>query len=216
MHNLLLDTLLTPQASRAYAALLRRFPFPPSWPRVRGPLHHLKSYSLSEHARWSLVIPVLLRCWLRESHLRRPLVTVFQSNGSPNDLITQIVKCFAAAATSNCVLMSEHISIRDREKIHQIIMGHRVHLQNLLKMVANSLNADPRRSRSRSCSAQPTRETSRPKTITSTGPEAQHKKRNMSEEAQVVQTYLNYMKFTSESTTRHKRMSSAHRQTAMG
>ena len=52
------------------------------------------------------------------------LFTVFQSSGSPNGLITQIVKCFAAAATSNCVLMSEHISIRDREKIHQIITGH--------------------------------------------------------------------------------------------
>jgi hypothetical protein len=35
MHNLLLDTLLTPQATRAYAALLRRFPFPPNWPRVQ-------------------------------------------------------------------------------------------------------------------------------------------------------------------------------------
>jgi hypothetical protein len=193
MHNLLLDTLLTPQATRAYAALLRRFPFPPSWPRVQGPLHHLKSYSLSEHARWSLVAPVLLRCWLRENHLRRPLIAVFQSNGSPNDLIAQIVKCFAAAATSNCVLMSEHISIRDREKIYQIIMGHRVHLQGLLKMAANSLNADPRRSRSRSCSAQPTGETSRSDT-TITGPKAQNKRRNMSEEAQVVQTYLNYMK----------------------
>ena len=93
MHNLLLDTLLTPQASRAYAALLRRFPFPPCWPHVRGPLHHLKSYSLSEHARWSLVIPVLLRCWLRESHLRCPLVTVFQSNGSPNDPDFQMFCC---------------------------------------------------------------------------------------------------------------------------
>src|SRR4029077_19371755 len=32
MHNLLLDTLLTPQAAREYAAVLRRFPFPPNWP----------------------------------------------------------------------------------------------------------------------------------------------------------------------------------------
>src|ERR1700722_4295606 len=92
MHSMLLDTLLTQAAAKSYAAMLRSFPFPPSWPRVQGPLHHLKSYSLSEHARWSVVIPVLLRCWLRESHLRRPLVTVFQSNGSPNDLITLIVK----------------------------------------------------------------------------------------------------------------------------
>ena len=29
-------SLLTPQASRVYAALFRRFPFPPSWPRVQG------------------------------------------------------------------------------------------------------------------------------------------------------------------------------------
>jgi hypothetical protein len=83
----------TDTSSLPYAALLRRFPFPPSWPRVRGPLHHLKSYSLSEHARWSLVIPVLLRCWLRESHLRCPLVTVFQSNGSPNDPDFQMFCC---------------------------------------------------------------------------------------------------------------------------
>jgi hypothetical protein len=37
--------------------------------------------------------------------------------------MTQIFKCFAAAATSNCMLMSEHIAIRNREKIHQIITG---------------------------------------------------------------------------------------------
>ena len=195
MHNLLLDTLLTPQATHAYAALLRRFPFPPNWPRVQGPLHHLKSYSLSEHARWSLVIPVLLRCWLRENHLRRPLIAVFQSHGTPNDLITQIIKCFAAAATSNCVLMSEHISVSDRENLHQIIMGHRVHLQNLLKTAATSLKADPRRSRSRSRSLEPTRNTSRPDAPTMpTGPETQKNRRNTSEEAQAVQTYLNYMK----------------------
>jgi hypothetical protein len=29
--------------------------WPPSWPRVQGPLHHPKLYSLPEHARWSVV-----------------------------------------------------------------------------------------------------------------------------------------------------------------
>ena len=51
MHNLLLDTILTPAAAKSYAATLCSFPFPPGWPRIQGPLHHLKSYSLSEHAR---------------------------------------------------------------------------------------------------------------------------------------------------------------------
>ena len=70
MHSLLLDAILIPSAAKEYSAVLQAFPFPPSWPRVQGPLHHLKSYSLSEHARWSIVIPVLLRCWLWENHIR--------------------------------------------------------------------------------------------------------------------------------------------------
>lgn len=57
MHNLLPDTVLTNAAGREYATKLRSFPFPPGWPRVQGPLHHLKSYRISEHARWSVVIP---------------------------------------------------------------------------------------------------------------------------------------------------------------
>jgi hypothetical protein len=62
-------------------------------------------------------------------------------------------------------------------------------------MAANSLNAGPRRSRSRSHSLEPARDTSHPDAaIPPTGSETQKKKRNMSEEAQMVQTYLSYMK----------------------
>jgi hypothetical protein len=32
MHSLLLDSVLTISATRSYAALLRSFPFPPTWP----------------------------------------------------------------------------------------------------------------------------------------------------------------------------------------
>lgn len=61
MHNLLLDTVILPRFRKEYTTILRTFPFPPGWPRVQGPLYHLKSYTLSEHARWCLVIPVILR-----------------------------------------------------------------------------------------------------------------------------------------------------------
>ena len=151
MHNLLLEAILTPSSAKDYAAMLRTFPFPPSWPRVQGPLHHLKSYSLSEHARWSLVIPVLLRCWLREKHIRSHLLTVLRLNDTDNP-VDYIVSQFAAAARSNSVLMSTRVSVEDREDMTAIVHGYRAHLQQLLAALAQSMSADRRRTRSRSVS----------------------------------------------------------------
>ena len=74
MHTLILETILTKRAAELYAVQLRKFPFPPGWPRVQNPVKHLKSYSLSEYARWSLVIPILLHLSLTstqtQSHRR--------------------------------------------------------------------------------------------------------------------------------------------------
>lgn len=61
-----MDGILTPQTPKAYTTGLRRFPFPPGWAWFQSPLHHLASYRLQEHARWSIVIPPLLRIWLQE------------------------------------------------------------------------------------------------------------------------------------------------------
>ena len=152
MYNMLLDTILTPAAAKSYAAILRSFPFPPGWPRVQGPIHHLKSYSLSEHARWSVVIPVLLRCWLKESHIRPYLLQILRNLGNS---VHQVVQCFAAAATSNCVLMGDFISENDRANMESIVSSHRISFQSLLQHIADSLAADPRRARSRSVSVAP-------------------------------------------------------------
>ena len=161
MHNVLIDTILTPAAAKSYAAMLRSFPFPPGWPRVQGPLHHLKSYSLSEHARWSVVIPVLLRCFLKEKHIRAHLLPVLrkEQQSSPVQLspVHQILQFFASAATSNCVLMGSFIDPADRASMTDIVSNHRGKFQQLLKFVADSLTTDPRRARSRSASVAPSR-----------------------------------------------------------
>ena len=151
MHNLLLEAILTPSATREYSAMLRTFPFPPSWPRIQGPLHHLKSYSLSEHARWSIVVPVLLRCWLRPEHVRSHLLTALRAY-SINNPVDYVVTQFAAAARSNSVLMSTVVSPDDRENMTLIVHGYRSQLQQLLAALAQSMAADRRRSRSRSVS----------------------------------------------------------------
>lgn len=69
-HGLLLENILTPTAAREYCGVLRHFPFPPGWAHLQNPGRYLGSYRLSEHGRWSIVAPVLLRVWLRDSHIK--------------------------------------------------------------------------------------------------------------------------------------------------
>lgn len=146
LHNLLLESVLTPKATKEYAAVLRSFPFPPSWPRVQGPLHHLKSYSMSEHARWSIVVPLLLRCWLREKHIRVHLLNVLRApaNGIA-DPTNYIISQFASATRSNSVLMSQTVSPQDRHQMADIVYGYRSQLQQLLSALAQSMAVDKRR-----------------------------------------------------------------------
>jgi hypothetical protein len=158
MHSLLLDTILTTAATRSYAALLRVFPFPPSWPRVQGPLRYLKSYSLSEHARWSVVVPVLLRCWLPNQHIQPWLLGILSEGGW--DPVQRIVDTYASAARSNCVLMGTSLSAQDRVNMESTIVDHRAKLQSLLSSAAASSTANTRHSRTGEPSQVPRGQTS--------------------------------------------------------
>ncbi|RYC54491.1 hypothetical protein CHU98_g11716 [Xylaria longipes] len=73
LHQLLLDSAIKPQTIVAYARVLRKMPFPPGWAAIQSP-YHVMSYSLQEHARWSVLMTVIARCWLREDHLKAPFV----------------------------------------------------------------------------------------------------------------------------------------------
>jgi len=68
-HQLLIDAVLTKSAAQSYARTLRSFPFPPDWARLQSPVSYLGSYVLQEHARWAIIIPILLRVWLRDEHI---------------------------------------------------------------------------------------------------------------------------------------------------
>lgn len=45
---------------------------------------------MSEYVRWLVVIPILLRCWLRKKYLRLYLLRVLEDN-SITDLVGYIV-----------------------------------------------------------------------------------------------------------------------------
>ncbi|KAI0483356.1 hypothetical protein GGR56DRAFT_663844 [Xylariaceae sp. FL0804] len=69
IHQVLLDQALKPTAVVEYCKVLRRMPFPPGWPSIQSPYHVLQ-YSLHEHARWSVLMTMIARFWLKESHLK--------------------------------------------------------------------------------------------------------------------------------------------------
>ena len=62
MHTLLMETILTTAGAQKYATVLRSWPFAPGFGQLQSQIHHLNSYSLSEHGKWIIVIPGLLRC----------------------------------------------------------------------------------------------------------------------------------------------------------
>jgi len=151
MHELLMDAILTPNASREYHAQLRVFPFPPGFAKLQSPIHHLKSYSLSDHARWSIIIAPLLRCWLEISHIKPLYVAALREKlqqrvADVTDIavVNSVVECFAALAKNNSILMASYISAQDRENMIPIIIKCRQMFQSLVACAAASLDKNPR------------------------------------------------------------------------
>jgi hypothetical protein len=123
------------------------------------------------------------RCWLKESHIRPYLLQILRNFGNS---VHQDIQCFAAAATSNCVLMGDFISESDRANMEDIVSSHRIMFQRLLQHIADFLVADPRRARSRSASVAPLGVRDAPASEASVSKEM----------AAMAQTYLNSMKLS--------------------
>ena len=143
-HEILLTGILTPPSGKAYSRALRQFPFPKGWARLQSPLHHLKSYSLSEHARWAAIIPCLLRTWLTVEKMQPSFVKAVQQH-TPY-VVTFVVQVYAAIAKSNSLLCADHfISAYDREHLKEIVLDARRKYQQLCTDAAGGHRINPRR-----------------------------------------------------------------------
>jgi hypothetical protein len=150
LHGLLLDGILTSAAQKSYGRVLRLWPFPPGWERLQSPIHHLRSYSLAAHARWSIIAPTLLRSWLEPEHVH-PLFMreamrqlAGAETGEEERVVNFIVKAFASLAKSNSVLMGLKISAKDRANMSDIIRQTRVRYQQLCSFTSHSIVDNPR------------------------------------------------------------------------
>ncbi|KXT04126.1 hypothetical protein AC579_8969 [Pseudocercospora musae] len=79
LHELLLAEILAASAKLQYAKILREeFPLPPGWGYLRSPLHYLGTYSLSKHARWSVIAPIFMRVWLQDEYIQPEFLKAMQ------------------------------------------------------------------------------------------------------------------------------------------
>ncbi len=154
-HSLLMNAILTTEGQRRYTATLQAFPFPPGWGRLQSPAHHLDSYRMQEHARASIIIPILLRCWLRSEFIKPAFAATLKIffveetfiPMSPANIITHV---FASMAKSNSVIMSENMSIRDRTLMGETIRYARNCFQLLQRTAARASARNSRGSRANS------------------------------------------------------------------
>lgn len=138
-HYLLRDGILTKDASLEYALQLRVFPFPPGWQRLQSPIHHLASYDMSAHAQWSMIIPVLLRQWLKLEHIKPAFIEQAQQFVIGTPVIDLIVSSFTKIIKSNMTLMGRDISIEQRDNMGKIILSARYAFNRLAMIAAASV-----------------------------------------------------------------------------
>lgn len=145
-HNLLMEAILTTEGKREYTKALQRFKFPTGWGRLQSPLHHLDSFRMQEHARASIIIPLLLRqnmskAWVKP-HFLVACQVIFRewlAQHSSRNAIETIVAAYVAMARSNTILSSRSLSSHDLSKMNALIKDSRQQYANLCTAASQAI-----------------------------------------------------------------------------
>jgi hypothetical protein len=177
--TILITAVLTAKGQKEYVKQLQCFPFPNGWNRLQSPLHHLKSWSLQECARGTTVTPMLLRSWLRASHIKEEFLKavrdVYKEDIAASSTATaeeeqtnmeqvavdQITRSYALIAQCSAVCMECFIPTGKQHTFHATVISSRRAFQMLCQAAAEALENKPRQGASRASSLQPPQDTSR-------------------------------------------------------
>lgn len=144
-----------------YAALLHVSPSAPDWPRLQSQLRNLGNFTLSEHAKWAMIAPVLLRSCLTNAQLRShflstahlvageniaKLMSQAQSDGGNQmrqPVSLSIFDALAANTRSTMLLMSPSLTFKERADFDTGIRVPRGTFQHLNEIVERESITDP-------------------------------------------------------------------------
>lgn len=116
MHTILLEAILTTAACRSYAQSFADFHSHRAGLESNHPFTILRAIV----CRWSIVIPLLLCCWLRKSFVQPTFLWALCQIHPDKDALSVIIESFAAAAKSNSVLMGQTVSASDHQRLSLI------------------------------------------------------------------------------------------------
>lgn len=114
---------------------------PVGWTRFQNPISHMKSYNFAEKGRFSIVLPYVLRMFLREEFCRsdawRRIKKEFaQESTAPGFSVEgQVIRLAVALATSNALIFKESLTEEERGMTGQRIMGFRLLFQRFGKLM---------------------------------------------------------------------------------
>jgi hypothetical protein len=118
--------------------VFQSFSFSFEWDRIQFSAIHMSSWNMSECAKTSVIISVLLRCSLRSFHIRKvfetDLLKEFSLNDRRNALISMniIISCFVKLTKSNCFISFYQLFECDRLTFNEQILNAKV---NILKLM---------------------------------------------------------------------------------
>ncbi|RYC59161.1 hypothetical protein CHU98_g7042 [Xylaria longipes] len=156
LHNFMFKdqmSILTPTAITEACAVYQSFTVPPRWGRLQSPKKHLDSWRMQELARGSIILPVLLRCWLQVGHIRddcrRIIPRIAHDYFTSDDFLVPTDKFTAADwvisaswcfAQSVLAIFGRHNNINSSthtQQISRIIISGRKAIQFLCQVNAN-------------------------------------------------------------------------------
>ena len=119
LYPLLNFKILIKRVAAKFAMFFHSFVFLPGWRQIQSSATHMLSWSMSKCGHASIIIPILLHCWLKEHHLcqfyKDELQVVFTKEQPFLQLfdVDWVVFCFGRLAKSNLIISSFHLSAKD-------------------------------------------------------------------------------------------------------
>lgn len=112
------------------------FRIPPGWPRLQL-IHHLDNWRMTECAEATIIMPVLLRCWLKNHHIRHnfgvnlmkhapSLISDIKGTWKPVDIITY---AFWLVVKANMIIAGRETPRYSREYFDQVVKEGRKAIQ---------------------------------------------------------------------------------------
>ncbi|KAI1743589.1 hypothetical protein F4680DRAFT_349780 [Xylaria scruposa] len=144
------QSILTNKALVEVCNVYQTFTFPPGWERLQSPKRHLDSWRIADYLRGAIILPVLLRCWLSNQHIRPDCQTVILSTAlkyfDTSGYIVPVVRFTAVDwiviacrtfAQSVAVIFGKDRPQLNQEELTRIIINGRKSIQFFCQVLAS-------------------------------------------------------------------------------